>query len=773
MDSKLFPTATHWGNYTAEVADGRVIAMHPSPGDPDPSPIGQSYLDAQDDAARIRQPMIRAGFLERGHAAGGAGRGAEPFVAVPWNEALDIAARELARVKTGFGNKAIYAGAYGWASAGRFHHAQSQMRRFLNLFGGHVWKKNSYSLAAAGVILPHVMGNLESLLGQMTPWPTIAAHGELIVAFGGLPLKNAQVNSGLVSRHVAAEGMRQCRANGIEFVNISPLRDDIPDWCEPEWLPIVPNSDVALMLALAHTLVADGAHDRAFLERCCVGYAEFEPYLLGATDGQPKTPEWAAPLTGIPAATIRDLARRMARQRTLISVAWSLQRADNGEQPFWMAIVLAAMLGQIGLPGGGVGFGYNAVNGIGNAARQFEWAALPVPPNEVAEFIPVSRIADMLLEPGSTIDYDGERLTLPDIRLIYWVGGNPFHHHQDINRLIAAWRRPETVIVHEAWWNGVARHADIVLPVSTTLERNDIGAAFLDNNAVAMHRATAPVGEARSEFEIFSGLAARLGFRERFTENRGEMEWLRHLYDISRQRISRHGIAMPDFDEFWRAGGIDLPAPEGPQVMLSAFRGDPARNALPTPSGKIEIFSSRIAGFRYADCPGHPVWRAPKEWLGAPLAAAYALHLVTNQPKTRLHSQLDNGKVSRASKINGREPIVINSRDAAARGIASGDIVRVFNGRGAILAGAIVSDGVRPNVVQLATGAWYDPLEQGRIGTLDKHGSANVLTRDEGCSPLSQGPSALSTLVEIERFDGPVPPISAFDPPPTAPRTIS
>jgi biotin/methionine sulfoxide reductase len=376
----------------------------------------------------------------------------------------------------------------------------------------------------------------------------------------------------------------------------------------------------------------------------------------------------------------------------------------------------------------------------------------------------------MLMNPGASIDYDGEKLVYPDIRLVYWCGGNPFHHHQDLNRLVAAWRRPETVIVHEPWWNPVARHADIVLPATTSLERNDVALARQDSTMVAMKQAIPAVGEARSEYGIFTGLAKRLGFAERFTEGRDEMDWLRHLYDVSRQRASRDGVEMPDFDSFWERGRVTLARRGPPQVMFARFRADPESNPLTTPSGRIEIFSERIAGYGYADCPGHPVWRPGKEWLGAPLAARFPLHLVSNQPPTRLHSQLDLGVTSRASKIQEREPARINPLDAAARGIRSGDVVRVFNDRGACLAGAIVSEGVMQGAIQLSTGAWFDPTTPGVPGSLERHGNPNVLTRDEGCSSLSQGCAAHSTLVQVERFDGKLPPVKAFEPPPIVKR---
>ncbi|MFP6740975.1 MAG: molybdopterin dinucleotide binding domain-containing protein, partial [Alphaproteobacteria bacterium] len=376
--------------------------------------------------------------------------------------------------------------------------------------------------------------------------------------------------------------------------------------------------------------------------------------------------------------------------------------------------------------------------------------------------IPVARVADMLLNPGGTVDYNGKQLTYPDVRMVYWVGGNPFHHHQDINRLVEAWQRPETIVVHEPWWTATARHADIVLPATTALERNDIGRADLDCHIFAMHKAVEPRGEARPDFEIFSGLAGRLGFAEQFTEGRDEAAWLRHLYDVFRQQVSERRIELPEFDDFWRDGHIELPLDDSERVGLGAFRGDPAVHPLKTPSGRVEIFSETIDGFDYDDCPGHPTWLEPAEWLGGAGQASHPLHLISNQPVGRLHSQLDCGVTSMQSKVAGREPVFINSDDAAARGIVDDDVVRLYNDRGACLAGACLSDGLRPGVVVLPTGAWYDPAKP---AGLDRHGNPNVLTLDKGTSRLGQGPSAHTTLVEVEKFDGEAPAVEAFEPP--------
>ena len=249
----------------------------------------------------------------------------------------------------------------------------------------------------------------------------------------------------------------------------------------------------------------------------------------------------------------------MAVDRTLLNASWSLQRGHHGEQPYWMLVTLACMLGDVGLPGGGFGFGHADEGHIGSDGRRFAWPVLEKGVNPAGLSIPVARIADMLLNPGTTIDYDGERITYPDIRLVYWAGGNPFHHHQDLNRLVQAWQRPDTVIVHEPWWTPVARHADIVFPATTALEREDICASSHDQYAHAMRLVVEPEGEARSDFEILTGLARRLSCEPSFTEGRDEHAWLRHLWDLSRELASSDGFSLPSFDEFWASGTHRLP----------------------------------------------------------------------------------------------------------------------------------------------------------------------------------------------------------------------
>jgi len=760
----LVHTGSHWGIYDVEVDNGRVVGVRAFDRDPKPSRIIASMPSAVHAASRIERPMVRQGWLEHGVGSNRAGRGVEPFVAVSWDAALDLVAAELRRVKETYGNEAIYASS-GWASAGVFHNASAQLYRFLNGFGGFVSQVTNYSSGAASVIVPHVVGTMEPVGGALTAWPTIAKHTRLMVLFGGMAPKNSDVNHGGVGRHESGDWLAHARQAGVAFVNISPLRDDAAEALGAEWLPLRPNTDVALMLGLTHTLISENLHDRAFLDTYTVGFERLRAYVMGESDGTPRDAAWASNITQIPAPTIRALARRMAAERTMIAASWSVQRADHGEQPYWMAMALAAMLGQIGLPGGGFGFGYGTASSTGSPQAQLPLRPLPTGTNPVQTYIPVARFTDMLLNPGASLDFNGQRLTYPDIRLVYWCGGNPFHKIQDLNRLLRAWHKPETIIMHEPWWTPAARRADIVLPCATTLERHDIGASARDRFYFVMQQAIAPVGEAQTEYAIYSALAERLGFTAQFTEGRTEMEWLRYLYDRARQQAAQRHVDLPSFEAFWETGHVELPVPDDPPVLFAAYRADPHANPLKTPSGRIELFSDTIAAFGYEDCPGHPVWLEPAEWLGSEQAHIYPLHLLSNQPQSRLHSQLDCGEVSRSAKVAQREPVWLNPDDAAARGIASGDVVRIYNDRGACLAGAVVTEAIRPGVIQLSTGAWFDPLDPAEIGSLDKHGNPNVLTLDKGTSKLAQCCSAQTALVEVERFDGEAPEITAFTPP--------
>jgi biotin/methionine sulfoxide reductase len=751
-------TAAHWGVYEVVPQPVGSPSIRGAAEDSDPSPIGLHMASGDLKKVRIARPSVRRSWLESGPGSNPHLRGREPFVEVEWDVALDLLAREFERVCSTFGNEAIFGGSYGWASAGRFHHAQSQVHRFLNLIGGYVSHVDNYSLAAGRVILPHAVASTEILLDQHTSFDVMTKHTTLFVTFGGVPTKNAQMSPGGAGRHRVTAGMRAMEKAGTRFVNISPVSDNMP--VDSEWLAVRPNTDVSLMLALAFVLETENLADRVFLNSHCTGYGRFRPYLLGHTDGIAKTPEWASAICGIDADRIASLAREMAASRTMINVSWSLQRAVHGEQPFWMTVTLAAMLGQIGLPGGGFGVGYGALNSVGHDNARFKFGTFPQSQNPISTFIPVARVADMLLNPGGSFTYNGKNCSYPDIRLVYWAGGNPFHHHQDLNRLLKAWEKPETIVVNEPYWTSTAKLADIVLPVTTSLERNDIAAAGGEDLVVAMKKVEEPFGQSRNDFDIFDALAKRLEIN--FSEGLDEDGWLRRIYAVSRDNAAARGIAMPDFETFWEAGLFDLGPEAGPVVMLEAFRHAPGANPVPTPSGLIEIFSETVDSFALADCPGHPIWFEPPEWLGAASRGEQELHLISDQPVRRLHSQLDASPHSKAGKVAGREPIHISPADAADRGIADGDLVEVFNTRGRLISAAVVSDAIMPGVLRLSTGAWFD---MDRDSNIERHGNPNTVTLDIPASSLSQGCSAQTCLVAIRRLDSDPPPVEAFNTP--------
>lgn len=775
MTEETYLTATHWGVYEAEVEDGKVSALRDFAEDKDPSPIGHGIVDALYAPSRITAPMVRESWLRDGPGSNTHLRGKEAFVEVDWETAEKLVAEEITRIREDHGSNAIYAGSYGWASAGRFHHAQSQLKRFLNCTGGFTSSVFTYSFAAAEAMIPHVLGSYREFLNTTTSWSSIAESGELVIAFGGIPLKNGQIDAGGLGAHRQKEGITNAHAAGVEFVNVSPLKSDMMDTVGAEWLAARPNTDVAIMLGLAHVLYTEGLYNPDFLAKYTVGFERFEAYLTGEADGTPKTPEWAAEISEIPADTIRALAIRMAEKRTMISVSWSLTRQAHGEQPFWMAITLAAMLGQIGLPGGGFGFGYSAVNSTGADYPLISGGSMAQGKNPVTDFIPVARVVEMLNNPGANFQFNGQALTYPDIKMVWWAGGNPYHHHQDLNQLEKAWAKPDTVIVNDWCWNAAAKRADIVLPCTTHLERNDVSISQRDSYLIRMEKAADAPGIARDDYEIYRGIARWMNLEPQFSEGRSADEWIEHLYNKTKPSNGKAGdlatndggksaekladLNLPDWETFCAKKWHRVDTPAEPRVMLKAFVEEPDANPLSSPSGKIEIFSETVDGFNYDDCAGHPKWYTPFEWLGE--AEPDELHLICNQPKSKLHSQLDQGSVCRADKVKEREPVLIHPYDAEKFGITDGDFVRVYNTRGACISVAQVTTDIREGVVLMSTGAWWDPDENGMC----IHGNPNALTPDKGTSSLGQGPAAHSCLVRIEKFDGTPPEVTAHMPP--------
>lgn len=730
---------SHWGAFEAEVRDGRLISTRPMKGSgADPDMIG-AIVDLVYSPKRVDQPYVRAGWLKDREASDGRQRGQDRMIPVSWEKALALVADELIRVRDAHGHKSIFAGSYGWSSAGRFHHARTQIRRFFGAFGGFTDQTGNYSWGAGQVILQRVLGSSDAVSGGATSWSTIAEHTDVLIAFGGLSPKNWRVTSGGAGNHHMPDHIREARRRGTKFVVVSPMADDIPPGSDAEWIAPRPGSDTAIILGLCHEMIRRGREDRKFLSRYCTGIEPFRSYLLGTSDGTPKSLAWAAEISDVPLETLQGLADRMTEGRVMLTASWSLQRAHRGEQPYWALIALAAILGQIGQPGGGFTFGYGSLNAVGEGARKGLVPMLPTLGNREGMAIPVARFADMLDNPGRESPFDGKTIVYPDAKLIYWAGGNPFHHAQDLFRLERLWARPETVIVHEQTWTATAQRADIVLPASTSLERNDIGGTSRDPHVFFMPKLIEPVGGARNDYDIFSDLGKRVGCRETFTEDRSEMEWLAHLWKRSEGRARAQGVDAPDFDQLKKQNIWCVSKPDQPEVLLYDFISDPEANALPTPSGKIEIESAAIASFAYADIAGHPDWQTPNEWLGD--ATDDELALLSRQPEKFLHSQLNQTHLARKH----RPTVMLNSREAEKRGLKDGQSVILQSRAGRCVATLKITEICRDGVATMETGHPFI----GGAENLDRGGNVNTLTSDFPTSSLSQATAAQSCLVRV------------------------
>lgn len=723
--------------------DGKLVGAHPMAGSgADPDMIGAlpEYVYSK---TRIHQPHIRKSWLENGHNSDRTVRGSDEMVPVSWNAALKLVSDELSRVRDTYGHKSLFAGSYGWSSAGRFHHARTQIRRFFGAFGGFTDQESNYSWGAAQYILQHVLGSHDAVSGAATSWDSIADHSDVLVAFGGLNPKNWRVTSGGAGFHHIPQHIQTAAKRGTKFVIVSPSADDIPEGVDATWIAPRPGTDTALMLGLCHEMYQRNRAEKAFLKTHCVGAQELERYLMGAEDRQPKSLEWAARIADVPLADLVRLADMVETGRVMLTASWSLQRAHHGEQTYWAMIALAAILGQIGQPGGGFSFGYGSLNAVGENAHRGLVPAMAGRGNANGMSIPVARFADALERPGHTISFNGKQITFPDTRLIYWAGGNPFHHAQDLFRLERLWAKPETIIVHEQFWTATAKRADIVLPATTSLERNDIGGSSRDPHVFYMPQLIDPVGQARNDFDIFRELSTHLGCEVDFTESRNEQAWLKHLWSETVSKAQAMGLEAPSFEQMQAENVWQVPKPKKPEIYLSAFREAPNSDALPTPSGKIELASPTITAFEYPDVAGHPVWQEPFEWLGN--AKPDQLALLSRQPQKFLHSQLGQTSL----KGNGPPSICIHPSEASKRGLKDGDIVLVCSPRGSCKASLRTVDTCRPNVALMEMGHWYE----GPMGGVDAGGNANSLTSDLPTSTLSQASAAQTCLVEIRKYE--------------------
>ncbi|AVF65217.1 trimethylamine-N-oxide reductase TorA [Vibrio sp. Vb2110] len=771
-------TGSHWGAFRAHIYAGKVQEIKPLELDKNPTEMLNGIKGIIYSPSRVRYPMVRLDWLKK-HKYSADTRGNNRFIRVTWDEALDLFYRELERIQKDYGPWALHAGQTGWNQTGSFNNCTAHMQRAVGMHGNFITKVGDYSTGAGQTIMPYVLGSTE-VYAQGTSWSEILENSDNIVLWANDPVKNLQVGWNCET-HESFKYLAQLKekvAKGeINVLSVDPVKNKTQRYLENDHLYINPLTDVAFMLAVAHVLYNENLYDKKFIDTYCLGFEEFIQYVQGKTkDKVEKTPEWAAAICGVKADKIREFARMLVSGRTQILMGWCIQRQEHGEQPYWAAAVVAAMVGQIGLPGGGISYGhhYSSIGvpstgfaGPGGFPRNLDQGMKPKWDNNdfngYSRTIPVARWIDCLLEPGKEINYNGGKVKLPDFKMMVISGCNPWHHHQDRNRMKKAFRKLQTVVTIEFAWTATCRFSDIVLPACTQWERNDIDVygSYSNKGLIAMHRLVDPLFQSKPDFQIMSELTQRFGRREEYTRGMSEMEWIESLYNDCK-KANEGKFEMPEFNEFWEKSVLDFG--EGkPWVRHADFRKDPELNPLGTPSGFIEITSRKIGRYGYEHCQEHPMWFEKSERShGGPGSDKYPFWLQSCHPDKRLHSQMCESEEFRATyAVQGREPVYINPADAKAKGIKDGDLVRVFNGRGQLLAGAVLTDSYPRGVVRIEEGAWYGPLNE-KEGAICTYGDPNTLTQDIGSSELAQATSANTCIVDFEKFTGKVPPVTSF-----------
>jgi len=679
----------------AHVRDGRIVRISTDPRrwTFEMPPLhacvrGFGQVERVNHPDRLRQPLRRTGP-----------RGAGRFEPIGWDEALDEVARQLRRVRETYGPAAIL----DCSRTGSLSmlHNRFAVPRLLNMFGGctELWSNIS---AEAEVFAVRATFGAKAEYKSAGREPTDFVNSRLILMWGWSP-GDGTFGTGTL------QYLKEARRRGVRIVCVDPRVTRTSRQLADEHVFIRPSTDAAALIAMAYVIVREGLHDQPFLDRHVLGFddahlppgvaagASYRAYLEGLADGVRKTPEWAAEITGIPADTIRRLAVEYATSKpAALQCGYAPGRTIAGEQFHRAAYALAAVTGNIGIPGGNTGVS----NG---ATGRLKVKSLPAGTNPAGARVASSLLAD-LLERGRAGGYPA------DVKLIYSAAGDLFNQLPNVRKITAAAERLEFMVVHDHFVTPTARYADIVLPATMFWERNDVHVpwAGAGHYVIFMKKAVEPPDGCRNDLDICAALAARLGIDG--YNDKTEEDWLREL---TRETID-------DFDAFRERGLARLPAPEDAVAFAREIR-DPERHPFTTPSGKIEVYSMALAAnpdpYGLGPIPPIPTWTPETPDAGHPL------RLVTPKSRARTHSIHDNQPaLARAD----RDDVWLHPRDAAARGIVGGQRVLVFNARGATELPARVTDRIAPGVVSIKEGAWFALDARGH----DTRGCANLLTSD-------------------------------------------
>jgi len=668
---------------------------------------------------RLTYPLKRVGA-----------KGEGKFERISWNQALEEIADALNQIKQTYGNAAIFLGGH-YAYTGQLHNGSVAMARLLSLFGGYTT----------------FYGNISS---EGAVWACLTQYGSVMVGHSRDDLLNSKLiimwgwdPARMISGTNTMFHLIRAREAGAKVICIDPRYHDSAAVLADQWIPIRPGTDTAMMVAMAYVMIKENLQDQQFLDKYTVGFETFRDYVLGHADGIQKTPSWAEPITGVSAGTIEALAREYATTKpAALMDCQGPARSAMGEQYNRCAMTLCAMTGNVGRPGGSAGGGLMGIP----VGHMFRASSIPVLKNPVEAGGPslrgsldlklrlirrihINKIWDAILA-GKAGGYPA------DIKLAWFLSNNFLNQLGNANKGARALKKLEYLIVSELFMTPTARFADILLPVTSSAERNDLTRPWPSGPYyTAVNKAIEPIGECKSDLEIAGLLAEKLGLQDFGSVS--EEDWLRRFVEDNPETAEQ----IRDYDHFRREGvhRVELPAP------IVAFREqieDPTTHRFPTPSGKIEIFSQRIADLNDPQCPPIPMYLRAREDRSDPLIERYPLQLLSPHARNRVHSSFY--KVDWLREIEPHRAW-INPVDAAARGIQNGDEMLVFNDRGKLTITAWVTERIMPGVISIFEGTWYDPDAQG----IDRGGCVNVLTNDDYSAG---GASALNTvLVEVSK----------------------
>ncbi len=705
---------------------------------------GRAYLRRQYHPDRLQYPLKRVG-----------GRGEGKFKRIQWEEALNIVAGQMQRVKEKYGNEALFV-PYGTGSYNQLNGSHTA-RRLMNLFGGCLGIYNSYSWGAINIATPTVYGTLVTG-NQRQDW----LNSRYILMWGWNP---AEMRDGTNSDYF----VKLARENGTKVVCIDPRHSLSAAALADEWLPIRPGTDTAMMSAMAFVMLTEGLYDADFVRTHCVGWdasqmpagaesaESYSDYLLGVRDGVPKSPQWAETITSVSAGTITRIAREYATCKPgVLYQGYGMQRRAYGEQVVRAGCVLAAITGNVGIPGGWA-------SGLGTQAPDGGplWTLFPTGENPVKASIPVFLWSEACLrgtELTSAEGVIGSPRLKADIKLIYGVATNCLiNQHADVNRSAAILKdetKVEFIVVQDNFLTSTAQFADVVLPACTQFETWGVEDGWKYGDEVILQpKLVEPQGECKSDYRICADLAERLGFEEAYTEGRDEKAWVE--WCLERFRETRFPD-LPTLETFieQNLGAYSNPVTQ-PAIAFADFRQDPQKHPLNTPSGKIEIFSKVLYDMgRPEEIPAVPKyipeWENPFPTVGikTPVSGElvvkkYPLQAIGHHSLARAHStHANNDWLQEAFP----QRIFINPLDAAKRGIRDGDLVRVWNELGELVIQARLTERILPGVIDIPQGAWWSPDADG----VDHGGCINVLTSHRW-TPLAFGSTQHTIRVEVER----------------------